>query len=153
MRITRYVTASKLSNACADHCLWSMNCLPTVRACLYAGAPYVLRPARPRSYLDFEKKKAVAAAAARRHYRGLIYLGRALRAWRPWFEVHSFIKKNNVAEFTHLYMQLHCVRRSSWIATTLATLILSSEYSNFKKVFPLISEFSSLCNVERSCFD
>ena len=36
-----------------------------------AGAPYVVRPARPRSYLDFEKEKAVAAVAVRRHYRGL----------------------------------------------------------------------------------
>ena len=34
-------------------------------------------PARPRSYLDFEKEKA--AAAARRHYRGLTWLGRARR--------------------------------------------------------------------------
>ena len=42
-----------------------------------SGAPYVVRPARPRSYLDFEKSKA---AAARRHYRGLSWLGRACRA-------------------------------------------------------------------------
>ena len=41
-----------------------------------SGAPYVVRPTRPRSYLDFEKKKA----AARRHYRGLTWLGRARRA-------------------------------------------------------------------------
>ena len=41
-----------------------------------SGAPYVVRPTRPRSYLDFEKQKA----AARRHYRGLTWLGRARRA-------------------------------------------------------------------------
>ena len=41
-----------------------------------SGAPYVVRPTRPRSYLDFEKKKA----AARRHFRGLTRLGRARRA-------------------------------------------------------------------------
>ena len=41
-----------------------------------SGAPYVVRPTRPRSYLDFEKKKA----AARRHYRGLTWLGLACRA-------------------------------------------------------------------------
>ena len=40
----------------------------------------MVRPARPRSYLDFEKKKAGVAAAARRHYRGLIWLGSARRA-------------------------------------------------------------------------
>ena len=40
-------------------------------------APYPVRPARPRPYLDFEKEKA---AAARRHYRGLTWLGRARRA-------------------------------------------------------------------------
>ena len=44
-----------------------------------AGAPYVEMPARPWPYLDFEKYKA-AAAAARRHYRGLTWLGRARRA-------------------------------------------------------------------------
>ena len=44
------------------------------------GAPYVVRPARPRSYLDFEKIEAAAAAAERRHYKGLIWLGRARRA-------------------------------------------------------------------------
>ena len=41
------------------------------------GAPYGVTPARPRSYLNFEKKKA---AAALRHYRGLIWLGSARRA-------------------------------------------------------------------------
>ena len=41
-----------------------------------AGAPYVVRPARPRSYLDFEKQKA----AAHRHYRGLTWFGRARHA-------------------------------------------------------------------------
>ena len=41
----------------------------------YAGAPYVVRLARPRSYLDFEKKKTAAAEAARRHYRDLTWLG------------------------------------------------------------------------------
>ena len=41
-----------------------------------SGAPYVVRPTRPRSYLDFEKQKV----AARRHYRGLTWLGRACRA-------------------------------------------------------------------------
>ena len=45
-----------------------------------AGAPYGVRPTRPRSYLDFEKQNAAAATAARRHYRGLIWLGRASRA-------------------------------------------------------------------------
>ena len=50
----------------------------------YAGAPYVVRPAKPKSYLDFEKEKAAVAAAARRHYRNLTWLGRARRAiWRP----------------------------------------------------------------------
>ena len=43
-------------------------------------APYPVRPARPRPYLDFEKEKVAAAAAARRHYRGLTWLGRAHRA-------------------------------------------------------------------------
>ena len=43
----------------------------------FTGAPYPVRPARPRPYLDFEKEKAVAAA---RHYRGLTWLGRARRA-------------------------------------------------------------------------
>ena len=42
------------------------------------GAPYVVRPARPRSYLDFEKYKATVAA--RRHYRGLTRLERPRRA-------------------------------------------------------------------------
>ena len=46
----------------------------------YTGAPYGVRPVRPRSYLDFEKLKAAAAAAARHHYRGLNWLGRACRA-------------------------------------------------------------------------
>ena len=41
-----------------------------------AAAPYPVRPARPRPYLDFEKEKAAAAAAvARRHYRVLPGLG------------------------------------------------------------------------------
>jgi hypothetical protein len=40
--------------------------------------PYVVRPARPRSYLDFEKQKA--AVAARRHYGDLTWFGRARRA-------------------------------------------------------------------------
>ena len=44
------------------------------------AAPYPVRPARRRPYLDFEKEKAAAAAAARRHYRGLTWLGRARRA-------------------------------------------------------------------------
>ena len=44
------------------------------------GAPYGVRLARPRSYLDFEKQKAAAATAAGRHYRGLTWLGRARRA-------------------------------------------------------------------------
>ena len=39
---------------------------------MYAAAPY---PVRPRPYLNFEKEKA--AAAARRNYRGLTWLGRA----------------------------------------------------------------------------
>ena len=40
------------------------------------AAPYPVRPARPRPYLDFEKEKAAAAAAmVRRHYRGLTWLG------------------------------------------------------------------------------
>ena len=47
---------------------------------LKTGAPYPVRPARPWPYLDFEKQKAAAAAAARRHYRGLIWLGRTRRA-------------------------------------------------------------------------
>ena len=42
------------------------------------AAPYPVRPTRPRPYLDFEKEKA--AAAVRRHYRGLTWLGRARRA-------------------------------------------------------------------------
>ena len=48
----------------------------------YPAAPYLVRPARPRPYLDFDKEKAAAAAAAavRRHYRGLTWLGRARRA-------------------------------------------------------------------------
>ena len=45
-----------------------------------SGAPYGVRPARPMSYLDFEKQKAAAAVAARRHYRGLTWLGRMRRA-------------------------------------------------------------------------
>ena len=45
-----------------------------------AAAPYPVRPARPRPYLDFEKEKVAAAAAARRHYRDLTWLGRARRA-------------------------------------------------------------------------
>ena len=45
-----------------------------------AGAPYPVRPARQWPYLDFEKQKAAAAAAARRHYRGLTWLRRARRA-------------------------------------------------------------------------
>ena len=45
-----------------------------------SAAPYPVRPARPWPYLDFEKEKAAAAAAARRHYRGLTWLGRARRA-------------------------------------------------------------------------
>ena len=40
-----------------------------------SAAPYPVRPARPWPYLDFEKEKAAAAAAARRHYRGLKWLG------------------------------------------------------------------------------
>ena len=45
-----------------------------------AGAAYVVKPARPRSYLDFEKQNAAAAVAACRHYRGLTWPGRAHRA-------------------------------------------------------------------------
>ena len=44
------------------------------------AAPYPVRLARPWPYLDFEKEKAAAAAAVRRHYRGLTWLGRARRA-------------------------------------------------------------------------
>ena len=44
----------------------------------YKAAPYPVRPARQWPYLDFEKEKA--AAAARRHYRVLTWLGRARRA-------------------------------------------------------------------------
>ena len=44
------------------------------REWVHAGAPYPVRLARPWPYLDFEKEKA---AAARRHYRGLTWLGRA----------------------------------------------------------------------------
>jgi hypothetical protein len=43
-------------------------------------APYVVRPAKPRSYLNFEKKKAAGAAAARHHYRALTWLGGVRRA-------------------------------------------------------------------------
>ena len=46
----------------------------------YSAAPYLVRPARPWPYLNFEKEKAAAAAAARRHYRGLTWLGRVRRA-------------------------------------------------------------------------
>ena len=44
-----------------------------------SAAPYPVRPARPRPYLDFEKYKAAAAAAARCNYRGLAWLGRTRR--------------------------------------------------------------------------
>ena len=47
------------------------------RTILHAAAPYPVRPARPRPYLDFEKEKVAAAAVARRHYRGLTWLGGA----------------------------------------------------------------------------
>ena len=47
---------------------------------MISGALYGVRLARPRSYLDFEKSKAVATPAARRHYRGLIWLGSASHA-------------------------------------------------------------------------
>ena len=51
-----------------------------IAAVVNPGAPYGVRPVRPRSYLDFEKLKVAAAAAARHHYRGLIWLGLACRA-------------------------------------------------------------------------
>ena len=68
----------------------------------------MVRPARSRSYLDFEKLKATAAAA-RRYLRGLTWLGRARRAggtpvehrgeqdsqkWKPTFDylVSAFFK-------------------------------------------------------------
>ena len=54
--------------------------MPAATHSLKPAAPYPLRPARSRPYLDFEKEKAAAAEVARRHYRGLIWLGRARRA-------------------------------------------------------------------------
>jgi hypothetical protein len=52
---------------------WTRNLVEISIFLLYhAGAPYGVRPARPRSYLDFEKLIAAAAAAARRRVRGLI---------------------------------------------------------------------------------
>ena len=49
--------------------------IPSTIVYYYSAAPYPVRPARPRPYLDFEKQKK--AAAARHHYRGLTWLGRA----------------------------------------------------------------------------
>ena len=59
---------------------WPVTQLRCPRTNKFSGAAYPVRPARPRPYLDFEKEKAAAAAAARRHYRGLTWLGRARRA-------------------------------------------------------------------------
>ena len=54
------------------------------KLCIQSGAPYGVTPARPRSYLDFEKQNAAAAAAACCHYRGLIWLGRAPGSKLAW---------------------------------------------------------------------
>ena len=40
-----------------------------------AGAPYPVRPARPRPYLDFEKEKAAAASIP--HFKG------------PWHDIFA----------------------------------------------------------------
>ena len=62
------------------HDITLINNFASCRYSLCSAAPYPVRPARPWPYLDFEKEKAAAAAAARRHYRGLTWLGRARRA-------------------------------------------------------------------------
>ena len=61
----------------------------------------MVRPARPRSYLDFEKYKTAAAAAAHRHYRGLAWLGRARRAGgAPVHSIWSYKDQDNFSNTT-----------------------------------------------------
>ena len=70
-------------------CFWTLH---------GSAAPYPVRPARPRPYLDFEKQKAAAAAAARRHQ-------------RPYL-VMQFFPKNPTL---HVYSNLHGYQRDESI--------------------------------------
>ena len=110
---------------------------------LVSVAPYVVRLARPGSYLDFEKKKAVAAA--RRLCRGLIQLGAGGSPGRNYTCLHDY----TLIEFAKcitLFCNSSKILMTGYLVLFLTNKLIESDHiwASIWSLFILFNIFSML---------